>query len=73
MSATNYVRANGRLTEAGVSEIHRLRAAGHTYPAIAKLVGISNGTVYQVCKGKTQRDMHPTVHIYPWAPATAAE
>lgn len=43
----------GRLTEDGVRDIHRRRASGETYQAIANAVGVSIGTVYNVCTGKT--------------------
>ncbi len=56
----NYKTPAGRLREAGVLEIRRLRdekrADGkpvHSYQAIATNMGVSIGTVYNVCSGKT--------------------
>lgn len=43
----------GRLTPQGVEHIHKLRAAGKTYQAIAEEMKLSLTTVYQVCTKKT--------------------
>lgn len=43
----------GRLTEAGVREIRRRREAKETLQAIATAMGVSIGTVYNVCARKT--------------------
>ncbi len=44
---------SGRLTEAGIAEVHRLRAEGWTYQRIANHLGVCNSTVYNILKGKT--------------------
>ena len=46
-------KAGHRLTEAGVQEILRLRGEGKTYQQVASCLGITTGTVYNVCKGRT--------------------
>lgn len=43
----------GRLREEGVREIRERRAKGETYQSIATAMGVSIGTVYNVCTGKT--------------------
>lgn len=65
--------AAGRLREAGVARIHELRDAyddngdakpgkpKRTLQSIAAELGLSLGTVYNVCAGKTHRDLHPAL------------
>ena len=43
----------GRLREEAVREIRERRAKGDTYQKIANDYGVSLGTIYNVCKGKT--------------------
>lgn len=50
----------GRLTEAGVRAMRKMRdekkddgAARHTYQAIANSFGVTLGTVFNVCTGRT--------------------
>jgi IS30 family transposase len=59
--------SNGRLTPAGVEELHKLRHEGLSYDAIAKRLGVHTGTVYGTATGKTNKDLHPSVHAYGWA------
>ena len=49
----NIKTPNGRLREDGVREIRQRRAKGETYQKIATALGVSLGTVYNVCSGKT--------------------
>jgi len=59
---------NGRLTPEGVEELHRLRHVEKlSYDAIAKRLGVHTGTVYGTATGKTNTDLHPSVHAYAWA------
>jgi transposase len=44
---------NGRLREDGARAVLAARAEGKTYQAIAEQVGVSIGTVYNICKGRT--------------------
>jgi len=54
-----YKAPNGRLRESGVIRVLELRSAGGdlrgawTYERIAREVGVSLGTVYRICKGRT--------------------
>lgn len=60
--------------ERGVMQIHSFRRAyeseGHPCPAkhtleeVAKLVGVTIGTVHSVCTGKTHKDLHPSRPLY---------
>jgi transcriptional regulator with XRE-family HTH domain len=50
---------SGRLSEAGVREVRTRRAAGQTYQDIANAMGISQGTVYNIVKGKTWKWLQP--------------
>lgn len=50
----------GRLTEAGVRAMRKMRdekkadgSAKHTYQAIASAFGVTLGTVFNVCTGRT--------------------
>lgn len=62
----------GRLREACVTKIHELRAAfdsegqplkpAMTYQQIATRLGVSSGTVYNVCTGRTHPDDVPLGH-----------
>jgi len=71
----------GRLREACVIRIHELRAAydeqgnplrpAKTYQEISAELGLSLGTVYSVCTGRTHRAMVPLGH--PLHPATRTE
>lgn len=44
---------SGRLREEGVREIRERRKKGETYQTIANALGVSIGTVYNVCTKKT--------------------
>lgn len=69
----DYKTSAGRLREAGVARIHELRDAYDTngdpkeaskkwtLQAIATELGLSLGTVYNVCAGKTHKDQHPAL------------
>lgn len=50
---SNHKTPAGRLTEAGVREIRRRRSNGDTYQAIANALGVTLGTVFNVCTGRT--------------------
>ncbi len=46
-------KLSGRLTEDGVREVRARRAKGETYQAIASVMGVSVGTIYNIIKRKT--------------------
>lgn len=49
----SYKAPSGKLREDGVREVRRRRENKETYQQIANSMGVSIGTVYNVCKGKT--------------------
>jgi hypothetical protein len=49
----NEKSASGRLTEEGVREVRKRRASGETYRQIASAMCVSEGTIYNIVKGKT--------------------
>lgn len=53
MSKDAWKTPAGRLTEEGVREIRRRREKGDTYQAIANGLGVTLGTVYNVCTSRT--------------------
>lgn len=68
----SYKFASGRLSEKCVAEVHRLRGAydaegrktkpAMSYQAIAEVLGISLGTVYNIATGRTHSDEVPLGH-----------
>lgn len=66
----------GRLTDMGVIQIHRLRnayardrtpqAASRiwTLQVLAEELGVSLGTVHNVCRGRTHLSLHPSKDRY---------
>lgn len=50
---SNLKTPNGRLREAGARAVLERRKDGKTYQEIATEIGISIGTVYNICTGRT--------------------
>lgn len=44
---------HGHLTEAGAKKVRELREQGLSYAKIAEQIGISQVSVYNICKGNT--------------------
>ena len=68
----------GRLRDAGAARVHEMRGAYSedgqkqnprmTYQEIATALGLSVGTIYSICVGKTHRDDVPRGHPLYMAP-----